>query len=87
MIESLPYVAMEYLDGQSLEEMLGSGQPLETGLAMDVITQILPRVDPADTSWLDPNGSERLTLQTSTGPTGLQPRFIAVAQRLAQVGD
>jgi len=52
-----------------------------------VITQIVPRVDPADTSWLDPNGTERLTLQTSTGPTGAQPRFIAVAQRLAQVGD
>ena len=52
-----------------------------------VITQIVPRVDPADTSWLDPNGNERLTLQTSTGPTGAQPRFIAVAQRLAQVGD
>ena len=52
-----------------------------------VITQIVPRVDPADTSWLDQNGPERLTLQTSTGPTGLQPRFIAVAQRLAQVGD
>ena len=52
-----------------------------------VITQIVPRVDPADTSWLDPNGTERLTLQTSTGPTGAQPRIIAVAQRLAQVGD
>lgn len=51
------------------------------------ITRIVPRVDPADTSWLDPTGPERLTLQTSTGPTGSEPRFIAVAERIAQVGD
>jgi len=49
-----------------------------------VITRIEPRVDPADTSWLDPTGPERITLQTSTGPTSAYPRFIAVAARLAQ---
>lgn len=49
-----------------------------------VITRIVPRVDPADTSWLDPTGPERITLQTSTGPTSAYPRFIAVAARLAQ---
>lgn len=51
-----------------------------------VITRIEPRVDPADTTWLDPAGPERLTLQTSTGPTSAYPRFIAVAERVAQ-GD
>jgi LPXTG-site transpeptidase (sortase) family protein len=50
------------------------------------ITRIAPAVDPADTSWLDPTGTERLTLQTSTGPTAAYPRFIAVADRVAQ-GD
>lgn len=49
-----------------------------------VITRIAPRVDPADTSWLDATGPERITLQTSTGPTSAYPRFIAVAARLAQ---
>jgi LPXTG-site transpeptidase (sortase) family protein len=49
-----------------------------------VVTRIEPRVDPADTTWLDPLGPERLTLQTSTGPTSAYPRFIAVAERVAQ---
>jgi LPXTG-site transpeptidase (sortase) family protein len=48
------------------------------------VTRIAPRVDPADTTWLDPTGPERLTLQTSTGPTSAYPRFIAVAERVAQ---
>lgn len=52
-----------------------------------VITQIAPRVDPSDGSWLDQSGPERLTLQTSTGPTSGYPRFIAVAARLLQAGD
>ncbi len=51
------------------------------------VTRIVARVDPADTSWLDPSGPERLTLQTSTGPTGSYPRFIAVAERVPQPGD
>ncbi len=50
------------------------------------VTRVAARVDPADTTWLDPNGPERLTLQTSTGPTSAYPRFIAVAERVAQ-GD
>ena len=50
------------------------------------VTLIVPRVDPADTSWLDPTGPERITLQTSTGPNSTYPRFIAVAARVAQ-GD
>lgn len=51
-----------------------------------VVTRIIPQVDPGDVSWLDPSGPERLTLQTSTGPTSAFPRFIAVADRVPQ-GD
>jgi serine/threonine protein kinase len=40
-VEQLPYVAMEYLDGEPLEALLKDGQPLAAGLAYDVITQIL----------------------------------------------
>ena len=47
------------------------------------VSRIVPRVDPADVSWLDPIGPERLTLQTSTGPRASDPRFIAVATPLA----
>lgn len=45
------------------------------------VARIVPRVDPSDTSWLDPLGPERVTLQTSTGPNAADPRFIAVAVR------
>ena len=45
------------------------------------VTQVVTRVDPADVSWLAPDGPERLTLQTSTGPGPADPRFIAVALR------
>jgi sortase (surface protein transpeptidase) len=43
------------------------------------VALIAPRVSPADAQWLDPNGAERLTLQTSTGPNPGDPRFIVVA--------
>lgn len=43
---------------------------------------VLPRVDPADSSWLDPRGPERLTLQTSTGPRASDPRFVVVVAPL-----
>jgi sortase (surface protein transpeptidase) len=43
------------------------------------VTVIAPRVNPTDAHWLDPNGEERLTLQTSTGPNPTDPRFIVVA--------
>jgi sortase (surface protein transpeptidase) len=43
------------------------------------VALIAPRVNPADARWLDPNGEERLTLQTSTGPNPGDPRFIVVA--------
>ncbi|HYU81711.1 MAG TPA: sortase [Candidatus Polarisedimenticolia bacterium] len=44
-----------------------------------VITEVHPRVPPADTSWLQPTSDERLTLQTSTGPNSGDPRFVVVA--------
>jgi LPXTG-site transpeptidase (sortase) family protein len=44
-----------------------------------VVTEVHPRVPPADTSWLQPSDDERLTLQTSTGPNREDPRFVVVA--------
>ena len=44
-----------------------------------VVTEVHPRVPPADTSWLQPSGDERLTLQTSTGPNSGDPRFVVIA--------
>jgi LPXTG-site transpeptidase (sortase) family protein len=44
-----------------------------------VITEVHPRVPPADTSWIQPSGDERLTLQTSTGPNRDDPRFVVIA--------
>ncbi len=44
-----------------------------------VITEVHPKVPPADTSWLQPSGDERLTLQTSTGPNRDDPRFVVIA--------
>jgi sortase (surface protein transpeptidase) len=43
------------------------------------VALIAPRVNPTDARWLDPNGEERVTLQTSTGPDPGDPRFIVVA--------
>jgi LPXTG-site transpeptidase (sortase) family protein len=44
-----------------------------------VIREVHPRVDPNDVSWAQPTPSERLTLQTSTGPNPDDPRFVVVA--------
>jgi len=44
-----------------------------------VVTEVHPRVPPADTSWIQPSGDERLTLQTSTGPNREDPRFVVIA--------
>jgi LPXTG-site transpeptidase (sortase) family protein len=46
-----------------------------------VVTEVHPRVPPTETSWLQPAGDERLTLQTSTGPNSADPRFVVVAAR------
>jgi hypothetical protein len=44
-----------------------------------VVSEIHPKVPPADTSWLQPSDIERLTLQTSTGPNPQDPRFVVIA--------
>jgi serine/threonine-protein kinase len=41
MCDVLPYMAMEYLDGRTLEQMLGVGQPLPTPVALDIMMQVL----------------------------------------------
>ena len=51
------------------------------------VALIAPRVNPTDAHWLDPNGEERLTLQTSTGPNPGDPRFIIVAYPEAAPGQ
>jgi LPXTG-site transpeptidase (sortase) family protein len=44
-----------------------------------VVSEVHPRVDPTDVSWAARTSSERLTLQTSTGPNPGDPRFVVVA--------
>jgi LPXTG-site transpeptidase (sortase) family protein len=44
-----------------------------------VVSEVHPRVDPSDVSWVAPTPPERLTLQTSTGPNPNDPRFVVVA--------
>ena len=44
-----------------------------------VVSEVHPRVDPTDVSWVARTAGERLTLQTSTGPTPGDPRFVVVA--------
>lgn len=45
-----------------------------------VVAEIHPRVPPTEISWAQPTGDTRLTLQTSTGPNGADPRFVVVAR-------
>jgi LPXTG-site transpeptidase (sortase) family protein len=44
-----------------------------------VIAEVHPRVPPEDVSWVQPTPTERLTLQTSTGPNPTDPRFVVIA--------
>ena len=44
-----------------------------------VVSEVHPRVDPSDVSWAQQTTSERLTLQTSTGPNPGDPRFVVIA--------
>jgi serine/threonine protein kinase len=41
MVDNLPFVAMEYLEGETLESLLTSRQPLDSELAIDVARQML----------------------------------------------
>jgi sortase (surface protein transpeptidase) len=43
------------------------------------VTEIHPRVDTRDVSWLRETTSPRLTLQTSTGPNATDPKFVVIA--------
>jgi LPXTG-site transpeptidase (sortase) family protein len=49
------------------------------GTELKFVVTDVRRVPPEDTSWLEPAGDERLTLQTSTGPRPTDPRFVVVA--------
>lgn len=44
-----------------------------------VVREVHPRVEPTDVSWAAPTTTERLTLQTSTGPNPGDPRFVVIA--------
>jgi LPXTG-site transpeptidase (sortase) family protein len=44
-----------------------------------VVSEVHPAVPPTDVSWGARTGTERLTLQTSTGPNPGDPRFVVVA--------
>lgn len=44
-----------------------------------VVREVHPRVPFHDISWVFPSQTERLTLQTSTGPNPQDPRFVVVA--------
>jgi len=44
-----------------------------------VVREVLARVAPTDVSSAQPTSTERLTLQTSTGPNASDPRFVVVA--------
>lgn len=46
-----------------------------------IVTEIHPRVVPTDVRYTLPTGDERITLQTSTGPSSSDPRFVVVAVR------
>ena len=48
-------------------------------LFLYVIREVLPRVAPTDVSSTRPTSTERLTLQTSTGPNASDPRFVVFA--------
>jgi sortase (surface protein transpeptidase) len=47
-----------------------------------MVTEVHASVPSNDVSWVQPTPDERLTLQTSTGPTPAYPRFIVVATRI-----
>jgi sortase (surface protein transpeptidase) len=44
-----------------------------------VVREVHPLVDPRDITWAQRTSTERLTLQTSTGPNPGDPRFVVVA--------
>jgi LPXTG-site transpeptidase (sortase) family protein len=61
-------------EGDEVVVMTPSGRELRY-----VVSEVHPRVDPTDISWVARTAGERLTLQTSTGPNPGDPRFVVVA--------
>ena len=61
-------------EGDEVVVMTPSGRELRY-----VVSEVHPRVDPTDISWVARTAGERLTLQTSTGPNAGDPRFVVVA--------
>jgi LPXTG-site transpeptidase (sortase) family protein len=49
------------------------------GVLRYIVRDVLPRVAPTDVSSAAPTTTERLTLQTSTGPSASDPRFVVFA--------
>ncbi|MBI2773405.1 MAG: sortase [Chloroflexi bacterium] len=45
-----------------------------------VVTEVRPKVPASDVSVAQPTSDERLTLQTSTGPSPEDPRFVVIAR-------
>lgn len=43
------------------------------------VSEVHPRIPPTETKWVLPTPTERITLQTSTGPNPQDPRFVVVA--------
>ena len=43
------------------------------------VSEVHPRIPPTETKWVQPTTTERITLQTSTGPNPQDPRFVVVA--------
>lgn len=43
------------------------------------VSEVQPRIPPTETKWVQPTPTERITLQTSTGPNPQDPRFVVVA--------
>lgn len=44
-----------------------------------IVSEVHPRIPPTEVKWALPTPSERVTLQTSTGPNPQDPRFVVVA--------
>ena len=63
--------------GDDVEIVTASGATLRY-----TVSAVHPTVPSTDVSWIQPTPDERLTLQTSTGPTPAFPRFIVVAARV-----
>ena len=61
-------------EGDEVVVLTSSGSELRY-----VVSEVHPRVDPTDISWVARTAGERLTLQTSTGPNPGDPRFVVVA--------